>query len=167
MKSIFQTERMFVRPLRKTDIDNFKLLLDHPKVKRYTDGTEIRLEEGEKDFEKLLTLSRAKNKDFWVWAVVRKDDRKFLGTCAVIKTGEEEHEIGYRLFDEFWGRGYGHEIAEALVDFCHTEMNLENIKAYVDSTNRASVRILGKTRLNFLKEVYNKQSQSIDYVFSS
>ena len=63
MNALFQTKRLFVRALRITDLENFKKLLDHPKVKKFTNGNGIKLEEGETDFSKLLTLSRAKNKE--------------------------------------------------------------------------------------------------------
>lgn len=167
MKELFQTKRLYVRSLRKTDLDNFQKLLDHPKVKRFTNGTGILLEEGETDFEKLLTLSRAKNKNFWVWAIILKESGKFIGTCAVIKNQLGEHEIGYRLFDEYWNQGYGQEIANELILFASQQMELEKITAYVDKENVASLRILGKSLLNFRKEVFNKQTQSIDYVFTS
>ena len=51
MKELFQTKRLYVRSLRKTDLENFQKLLDHPKVKKFTNGKGILLEEGEPDFE--------------------------------------------------------------------------------------------------------------------
>lgn len=167
MKELFQTKRLYVRSLRKTDLENFQKLLDHPKVKKFTNGKGILLEEGEPDFEKLLTLSRAKNKSFWVWAVILKESSKFIGTCAVIKNDAGEHEIGYRLMEDYWHKGFGQEIANELIEFACEEMEIDNLTAYVDKENVASIRILGKSQLNFRKEVFNKDTKSIDYVYSS
>ena len=167
MKELFQTERLYVRSLRKTDLDNFQKLLDHPKVKKFTNGKGILLEEGETDFEKLLTLSRAKNKSFWVWAVILKESSKFIGTCAIIKNDAGEHEIGYRIMEEHWHKGYGQEIANELIQFACVDMEIDNLTAYVDKENTVSQRILGKSQLNFRKEVFNKETKSIDYVYSS
>ena len=47
MNALFQTKRLFVRALRITDLENFKKLLNHPKVKKFTNGNGIKLEEGE------------------------------------------------------------------------------------------------------------------------
>lgn len=167
MKGLFQTKRLYVRSLRKTDLKNFKKLLDHPKVKKFTNGTGILLEEGETDFEKLLTLSRAKNKSFWVWGVILKETGEFIGTCAVIKNESGEFEIGYRLMEEYWHKGYGQEIANELINFAENEMEIPAVTAYVDKQNMASIRILGKSSLKFRREVFNKQTKSIDYVYSS
>ena len=41
MKELFQTKRLYVRSLRKTDLENFQKLLDHPKVKKFTNGKGI------------------------------------------------------------------------------------------------------------------------------
>ena len=166
MNALFQTKRLFVRALRITDLENFKKLLDHPKVKKFTNGNGIKLEEGETDFSKLLTLSRAKNKEFKVWAIIHHDTKEFIGTCAVIKNTCNEHEIGYRLFEDYWHQGFGHEITKALIDFCRMELELNNRTAYVDSKNLASIRILGKSQLSFTKEIYNNTSNTIDYVYS-
>ena len=69
--------------------------------------------------------------------------------------------------EDYWNKGFGQEIANKLIEFACEEMEINNLTAYVDKENVASIRILGKSQLNFRKEVFNKDTKSIDYVYSS
>jgi len=51
-------------------------------------------------------------------------------------------EIGYMLLPEFWGRGFGNEIAEALLKIAISDPNLTRVYANTDPNNVASRKIL-------------------------
>ena len=60
---------------------------------------------------------------FTFWAVERKEDGELLGFCG-LKIADDpqspvegEYEIGWRLREDAWGRGYAKEAATASLDF--------------------------------------------------
>ena len=73
-----------------------------------------------------------------------------------MKNDQKQNEIGYRLLRQFWGRGYGQEICDALIWHTLEKMNLEQIVAFVDQANIASTRILGRSKMEFVIELDGK-----------
>jgi RimJ/RimL family protein N-acetyltransferase len=52
--------------------------------------------------------------------------------------------IGYCLNRDFWGKGYGTEVARALITFGFEQLNLHRIYATCDPQNTASAHVLEK-----------------------
>lgn len=160
--TIFETERLLVRPLRPDDFPAFYDLQRNPNVLRYT-GNPVQSEaENKARFDEIIGFYSKPGNRFWVWAVERKSDGIFLGTCALVNEG---NELGYRLREEFWGNGYGQEVANGLVDHALDIMGLTTIFAEADKDNIASVKILGRTKLQFEKEYFHEKDQCLVWRF--
>jgi len=84
------------------------------------------------------------------FAVVLKETNEFIGWSGIKFLTEPEnnhvnvYEIGYRLMENHWGKGYGYEAAEAWMNHGFTEMKIEKMYASVNKENMASKRILEK-----------------------
>ncbi|WP_259015663.1 GNAT family N-acetyltransferase [Emticicia fluvialis] len=74
-------------------------------------------------------------------------------------------EIGYSLFEDYWGKGLASEMAQALMDYALETLKPEKIIGFVDSRNRASVRILEKVGLTLESEVKERQGGNV-WLFS-
>lgn len=59
-------------------------------------------------------------------------------------TKENEAEVEYLLMPEHWGKGYGSEIAQALVNLGTQVDKIHSLIAIIDPENIASQRILEK-----------------------
>jgi RimJ/RimL family protein N-acetyltransferase len=76
------------------------------------------------------------------WAIERKEDGAFLGFCG-LKPGPEgtplfgETEIGWRLAQHGWGKGYAKEAAQASLDWAWTHLDVPSV---------AAMTVLGNTR---------------------
>lgn len=89
------------------------------------------------------------------WVVQRRDDGAFLGFCG-LKIGDPEEEpiageieIGWRLREDAWGRGYAKEAATASLDFAFETLDAPRVVALTVDENRASWGLmlrLGMTR---------------------
>ena len=145
---IFETPRMIVRKLELTDFQPFHEMQGNPNVMRHTTGRPNTEEEDRESLKKCIDHYTKTNNDFWVWAIERKTDGLFIGTAAIV----EGIEIGYRFLEKYWGKGYGQEIADALIYHAIQKMGAKKVIAYAEPENAGSVKILERSKLNFMKE---------------
>jgi ribosomal-protein-alanine N-acetyltransferase len=162
---VFETERLYVRKLKLTDIEPFNEMQRNPNVMRYITGTPKSEIDNMKELEGIISKYQYLSNDFCVMAIIKKNNNQFVGTCAVIKNEDEEYEIGYRFIERFWGNGYGKEILEKLIEYCFVSMNLDKIVAYVYKENFASVRILDNSVMEFINEFNNKDLGNVEKVY--
>ena len=148
---IFETTRLFVRDLKGSDFDAFHEMQSDDEVMRYTTGTGLDAAENRRQLNSCIAHYSIPENDFWVWAIVRKSDQQFVGTCAIVPN-EQRPEIGYRFLRKFFGEGYGQEICDCLIEFGICDRRLREIIAYADVRNVASTKILDRSRLSFVEE---------------
>ncbi len=162
---LFETERLLIRRLELTDIEPFYEMQGNPNVMKYVGGKTNTLEECEKQLIDLTAEYDKEKKHLLVWAVTQKADVAFVGTCALVHYENGDNEIGYRFLEKYWGKGFGQEVSDGLVDYAIEELKVNNIVAYVDIRNKGSVKILEKSKLPFIKEYYNKDDDCIDRMY--
>ncbi len=162
----FETARLIVRPLQVEDWAPMHEMHSNPRVMEFTSQrAAMSDEETRRELEELMEYYLRPDNAFWVWAVVRKADGAFAGTCALIVNDKQEHEIGYRFLEKYWGNGYGREIAEGLIDYAFTLEGIDCLTAYVFPDNIASVRTLERTRFQLEKEFFNEEEGCRDRVY--
>lgn len=154
---IFETERLIVRKLILEDLESFHVMQSNPKVMQFADGDVKSLEAHTIELNELMSKYTGTNNDFWIYAIVRKSDSKFVGTVALVKDGKED-EIGYRFLEEYWGIGYATEICGGLIQYCKS-IGLRKIIGYVVDENSASVKILEKYKFKKVTQFMGKESQ--------
>lgn len=166
---IFETSRLVVRQLEPTDFPAFFKLQGNPKTHCYT-GSPV-----DDEASALASLHRCidcytqPDNDFWVWAIERKSDGVFVGTCAIVNghsrpTGKGP-EIGYRFIEKYWGNGYAGEVCNPLIDHGINAMQLPWLFGQADVENVASVKVLERSKLFFLEEYFNEEENSVDRVY--
>ncbi|HFA48211.1 MAG TPA: N-acetyltransferase [Bacteroidetes bacterium] len=152
---IFQTTRLKIRNLEYSDFPAFHEMQSNPKVMRYTTGRPLSEKENRESLGKCISSYAKPGNRFWVWAIEKKLDGAFVGTCAIVY----DNEIGYRFLEKYWGKGYGKEISDGLIKYALEEMKAKKIIAYVDVENIASVKILDRSALKFEKEYFNEKEK--------
>jgi ribosomal-protein-alanine N-acetyltransferase len=60
---------------------------------------------------------------------------------------QNNYDLGYRLLQRHWSKGYGTELALACINYGFRELQLSRISAYADVRHVASVKILEKCGL--------------------
>lgn len=163
MKSIFETSRLLVRKLSMADISAFHEMQGNTNVMQFVGTPPLSLEENQKDLEKVIKAYETPEKPFYVWAVITRE-HDFVGTVALLENDKKEWEIGYRLLESKWGKGYGSELTRGLIDYAFTKFKVASLVAYVDKRNKASVHILNKY-MHFKKEFWNESDSCIDYKY--
>lgn len=148
---IFETKRLVVTKLLMSDLGPFHEMQSDLSVMQYVRGTGMTLEENEKELPELIEKYDKNYNDFWIYAIRRKSDLMFVGTCALVKDGQGDDELGYRFLKHHWGLGYGFEVCQGLVDYCRS-MKLPKLVGYVVDVNIASAKILEKCGFQMIKK---------------
>ncbi len=133
------------------DFEDYFSLVANEKVMAMVTERAIPLEEARNDF-KLLLYKNEKHEEFGNFKVLERATNNFigLGKLEINENDFNEAELGYLLLPEFWGKGYGSEIAEILLNKAEELKLLHRIIAIIDPKNVASKKILLKN--NFISE---------------
>jgi len=125
--------------------DDFQYLLDlvsNEKVMIMNFGRAFLLEEAKKYYKRLLENNK-KHEDFGHFKVFEATTNTFIGMGELsINDDFTEAEIGYLLLPEYWGKGYGSEIAAELLNKAEETKNIQRVTATTDPNNIASKKIL-------------------------
>ena len=136
---MIETERLVLRPWQDTDGAEFVHVTNTPAVMKHLGG--VRMPYG---WNKLVADQQALQAEhgFCFWLAERKADRAILGFCGLEPgtvgpiTGDVE--IGWRLREDAWGRGYAKEAARACLDWAWRQLPVSRIVAITVPANTAS-----------------------------
>ncbi|MDN3505731.1 MAG: GNAT family N-acetyltransferase [Simkaniaceae bacterium] len=85
-----------------------------------------------------------------------KETGEFMGRCGLIHLAMQhdnpEVELGYLLYEKFWGKGYATEVAQELLRWGLEELELPSIIGAVRKENKASQNVLKKIGMVPLRE---------------
>jgi len=164
--SIFETKRLQVRQLTLADLPGFQVMQGNANVMKYTTGQPQSPEQSSSDLAEFIAFYDAADNETWIWAVTTKTGA-YAGTCALFRNERGENEIAYRLNESHWGRGYGQELAEGLIDYCLDDLALEYVVAHAAVDNLASVKILDRSRLTFVAEIKIEEKNWVERHYRS
>jgi len=162
MNLLFETERLLVRELTRSDSGLFHEMQADDEVMRYTTGHGLTRTENERQLRMCIDCYSKAGNQFRVWAVAQRTTQEFVGTCALVPNAGRA-EIGYRMLRKWFGNGYGQEICDGLLYYGIHTLELNEIVAYADTRNAASIRILDRCVLGFVDQVVNEQGRHDRY----
>ncbi|WP_299014277.1 GNAT family N-acetyltransferase [uncultured Polaribacter sp.] len=157
---IFETERLLIRKLKLEDLSSFYKLQNNPNVLKYADGEVKSFAENKIELLNLIARYQKADNDFWIYAIVNKTDKQFIGTLALVKEGLDD-EIGYRFIEDYWGQGFGLEACKGLLFYCKNR-GFKKLIAYVVDENIASKKILEKLNFKIESSAINKDLQLLE-----
>ena len=137
--------RIYLEKLLPQDFESFYALTGNEDVMAMITERPLSKEEALKKFNYFLENNKL-HKSFGSFKVFKVEDSGVLGFAKLEITEENryEAELGYMLLPEFWGRGYGNEIAEHLLEVAISDPLLKRVYANTDPDNSASRKILLK-----------------------
>ncbi|HRX16404.1 MAG TPA: GNAT family N-acetyltransferase [Spirochaetota bacterium] len=149
---ILETGRLFLEEIGEDRFEDLANLLANEKVHTFFPKTLNRKES--RDYLEIIR-KRQKNDGISFWAVIRKDDLKFLGICGLLKQNiddTDEIEVGYRIDDLFWGQGYGTEAAKGCLQYAKEKLKIPSVISLILPENTQSVRVAEKNGLILQKK---------------
>lgn len=159
-----QTPRLYLREFTLADVQLLYNMHQDPAIIRYT-GDPLpwdSLAQTEKVLVDII-LPQYKN-GIGRWAVHLKETNEFIGWCG-LKQVDDEIDLGYRYIRKYWGNGYATEAAQAVLNL-GIQQQLPNMVGCADLENIASVKILEKIGLKFLK-YYTEEDGSLSVKFKA
>ena len=151
-KLITETTRLILREFLLNDYHALVDIVRNPRVMKYSLSGPLSLSQTK---EKINYFIRCyKQFGFGKWAVVLKRDNQLIGYCGLDIDeidNKKQIEIGFRFGEEYWGKGYATEAASVAIRYSLTELKLSSIIAIVDPENKASIRVLEKIGMVFIK----------------
>lgn len=147
--------RIFLKKLLPHDFESFYTLAGNEQVMELITGKPQTREEARVKFLSLLENNKWK-KNLGSFMAFERSSSQLLGFAKLEIKGanHSEAELGYMLLPEFWGKGYGSEMARLLMEIAVLDSDLIRIYANIDPNNMASKKIL--LHLGFASELQNE-----------
>jgi ribosomal-protein-alanine N-acetyltransferase len=165
MKHILETDRLYLREFTLEDAQKLIDLNSNPNVVRYTGDGRVESLEKAKEIIQTIILPQYPNK-LGRWAVHLKSSNEFIGWCGLKYLAElDEIDLGYRFFEQHWGKGYATESSKAVIKYGFNTLQLKEIvgRAAVDNAN--SVKVLEKAGLKFEREGVEHGDKIFKYTY--
>lgn len=156
MKIISETERLIIREILPTDVDEMFELHSDPEVHTYLGNKTITSKE---KIIEIINFVRQQYIDYGVgrWAMINKKSDEFIGWTGLEFVTKETnnhinyYDLGYRLIKRFWGLGFATESALASLDYAFDKLNAKEVYAIADCRNEGSNKILKKVGLHIIE----------------
>ena len=157
MNLILETDRLILRELQLSDAEAFFAMDSNPIVHQYLWNKPVQKIE---ETIEIIAFVRKQYIDNGIgrFAMISKDTNEFIG-WAGLKLNTEEvnnkvnfYDIGYRLDEKFWGKGYASEATFAWLKYAFETMNIKTMEAAAHTKNAASNRILQKIGMQMTEQ---------------
>jgi RimJ/RimL family protein N-acetyltransferase len=152
MKIIFETPRLILRQFTEADSQLILELNSDPEIVRYVHEPTLKTEEQAEKILLDIILPQYKN-NLGRWAIHTKDNMEFIGWCGLkYLPGSDEIDLGYRLMQKAWGKGFATEAAQHTLDHSFKNLDLKLITGRAHIENIASIKVLEKIGMDFISE---------------
>ena len=149
MHTYLETERLALRPFVADEADLLIELDSDPAVMRYLSGGEPTPPEFVRELvlPSLLAAYERWGGRFGLFAAFERDGGAFVGWFCLRPEREgplDEVELGYRLRQDAWGKGYATEVSRALLVKAFTELDVRVVWGETMALNLPSQKVMEK-----------------------
>lgn len=143
--TVLQTGRMALRKLTTADAPFIRELVNEPSWIRYIGERNVRSEDDARSYLERGPIAMYERHGFGLWLCESRQTGEPLGICGLIKRDTlEDVDIGFAFLPRFWGQGYAHESAAAVLAYGREVLVLDRIVAITSPDNEPSIRLLEK-----------------------
>ena len=144
-----ETPRLLIRSLQPTDVDGMFALDSNANVHRYLGNKPLK---SKKESATIIeaVMKQYKERGIGRWAMIEKKTDEFIGWTGFklniepVNNHNNFLDLGYRLREEFWSKGYATESSIACIDYVFEHWNHNIIYGMAEIDNEASNIILNK-----------------------
>ena len=152
MHIVFETPRLVLRRFTEEDAPLILLLNSDPEVVKYVHEPALETADQARDVI-INTILPQYNNNLGRWAMYTKSNNEYIGWCGIKYRPEmDEMDLGYRLKQTAWGKGYATEAAQNTLAYGFGTLGLQLITARAHIENFASQKVLEKIGMNFIAE---------------
>ncbi|WP_252581081.1 GNAT family N-acetyltransferase [Legionella lytica] len=153
MMSLFlETKNLIINTPALSDFNDLYALQSDADVMKYI-GQGVRTEaEVLSGLEKAIAHYQKHN--FSLGSVFAKESKVFVGRAGLIYLAYDDSqpdiEVGYALTKNAWNKGYGTELARALIHWGFAHLEVEKLVGVINPNNERSQRVLEKAGMNYV-----------------
>ncbi|MEK7355597.1 MAG: GNAT family protein [Bdellovibrionota bacterium] len=172
MKRLYRkTKRLVVRPLRLEDFEAWREA--HASMRGAQNSWDLGAKPAKfltmTEFKKMLATQRKQRESdtFYSMAVFDAAGR-LVGGVSIMEVSRgisQTAYLGYRIFNDYWGQGFGKEAVKAVLDIGFRDVKLHRIEAGIEPRNRRShalAKSLGLRREGLKKRALYLRGDWID-----
>ena len=149
---LIETKRIALRTWHSNDRAVFAAMGRNSNVMEFL-GPLLNREQSDAAVNAQIALIEREEPAFW--AIERLSDQRFMGFVGVKKINFDAHftpgyEIGWRLGEDYWGKGYATEGAKAALKYTFSHWPMERIYSFTVPANirsQAVMRKIGMSRV--------------------
>ena len=138
-------EKCYLSPISSEDYEPFFHWLNDMEIAiRLNAYTMYISKEVEKNF--LDGISQSTDKDY-IFSIVDKEKDQLLGNCGLTKIDWLNRSAEFGIFigeKSYWGKGYGKEATQLLLDYGFNALNLHSIALEAFAFNQSAIRMYQK-----------------------
>lgn len=151
---ILETSRLTLRLIRAHDAPFILRLLNEPSFLRFIGDRGVRtLDDARAYIENGPGASYARH-GFGLWLAELRDSATPIGMCGLLKRDTlDDVDIGFAFLPAWWGQGFAHEAAAAVMDHARYSLGIARVVAIVSPENASSIRLLEKIGLTFGRRI--------------
>lgn len=173
MKLHRKTKRLTIRPLRASDFNSWRqahLTMSPPK-NTWDRGPRSSSDLLRSSFREVLRnqVKRRAEDQFYDLAIFSKAGQLvgFVAAMDVARGISHTAFLGYTIYNNYWGHGYGKEAVRAMFDIGFRDLRLHRLEAGIEPGNTRSLRLaksLGMRREGLKKRAIHLRGQWVDLV---
>jgi len=149
-----ETERIIIRSLKETDVNDVFEYLSDETVMEYIEPIMTH--------EKVVSfIHNAGIKNKLVFAIVLKNINKVIGHLIFHKyTNKKIYEIGWIINKDYWNKGYAMEVGKNIIEYGFEELKIKKIIGETEEKNIKSIKTLERIGM---KKVGKNKNGLIEY----
>jgi RimJ/RimL family protein N-acetyltransferase len=152
MKTVLETKRLLLREFTLEDTIFIVQLLNTPGWLQFIGDRNVKNEAQALAYLENGPLKSYRDNGYGLYAVALKNSKALIGMCGILRRDTLEYpDIGFAFLPDYMGKGYAFEAASATIAYAHQNLQLPTICAITDPANEASIRLLEKIGMSFIK----------------
>jgi [ribosomal protein S5]-alanine N-acetyltransferase len=138
----FQTDRLIIRDILAEDIDFLLEIYWRKENMKFISGGRYDWTK-EQLTEKYIQCNKNQASGYGVFIVCVKDLNTVIGEAGLFDSFGEPNklELGYILDAAYWGKGFGKEICNGLIEYCFNTLRISTVIARMYAANVRSVKL--------------------------
>lgn len=161
-----KSDKIIFRKPEEKDFDAFFKINSKTRNNLYKPSGPMNYEDAKKAFRELLNHWTENN--FGAWKISEINNPEIIigfgGVENKMYGNDLRLNLGFRIDEKYWGKGYATEIAKNAIKFAFDELHKNEVYALVRPKNKASIKVLEKCKMicyDFLDDVPNEENSLI------
>lgn len=146
-QKIYKTKRLEIRPLSLSDYGLWEQACLLPPSKTTNKWDKKPPIPSKELFKKVIKRHQSQSKadQTYQWGVFEKNSKKLVGMVDIHileRYVVQKANLGYRIFNQYWGQGYGKEAVSKIVIKGLLDLKLNRLEAVIDLENKRSIKLV-------------------------